>query len=50
MSLQMPCQLDKVNKPLYLPYLNRITVQNNKKLFTTITEHNIGQSTFTFKY
>lgn len=34
---------------LYLPYLNKITVQNNNKLFTTITEHTIDQSTFTFK-
>lgn len=49
MSLwDMPTRQSK--QTLYLPYLNKITVQNNNKLFTTITEHNIDQSTFTFKY
>lgn len=43
----MPTRLSK--QTLYLPYLNKITVQNNNKLFTTITEHTIDQSTFTFK-
>lgn len=44
----MPTRQSK--QTLYLPYLNKITVQNNNKLFTTITEYTIDQSTFTFKY
>lgn len=44
----MPTRQSK--QTLYLPYLNKITVQNNNKLFTTITEYTIDQSTFPFKY